>query len=116
MKRKTIRKHFDFICPHDCLMARGSALIVKTKPLKIPCDPRYGLVVSKRDFKLATERNHVKRLLRDWIAYNEDLMLNDFDYVFIANRNILSVNRETGRQEIKNLLNKISKKFQDNEK
>ena len=109
MKRKTIRKHMDFITPPDCLMARGSFFVIKTKPAKIPNDARYGLVVTKKSFKLATQRNHVKRLIRDWIAYNQDLMSPELDYIFILNPSVLDKNRENGRKEIQKAFEKILK-------
>lgn len=111
MKRKTIRNHKDFIVPDDCVMVRCVSCIVKTRPVKVPGDARYGIVVSKRIFKLATMRNRAKRLLRDWIAFNEDLMLPDLDYVFMANASVLEYDRETGRDEIKKAFKKIAKQY-----
>ena len=111
MKRKTIRNHKDFITPRDCAMARCAFCAIKTKPAKIQGDARYGIVVSKKFFKLATQRNRAKRLLRDWIAFNEDLMIADLDYVFIANESVLESNRDCGRVEIKKAFEKISKQY-----
>ena len=113
MKRKTIRNHRDFITSRDCLMARSSLFILKTKPAKIVNDARYGLVASKRSFKLATQRNRAKRLIRDWISYNEDLMSSNLDYIFILNTDILNSDRENGRNEVKQALKKILKLLQN---
>jgi ribonuclease P protein component len=109
MKRKTIRKHSDFITSRDCIILRCGFLILKLKPAKITGDARYGLVVSKKHFKLAIQRNRAKRLIRDWITYNENLMAPTMDYIFILNTNILQENRENGRQEVKKVFNKALK-------
>ncbi|MAZ76833.1 MAG: ribonuclease P protein component [Micavibrio sp.] len=52
---------------------------------------RFGLVVTKRLYKLAVDRNRVKRRLRE--AISEILpskALNNYDYVFIARRDTIS--------------------------
>jgi len=111
MKRKTIRKHLDFYRPHDCLTVRAVPCIIKAKPAKLLDDARYGIVVSKRGYFLSTKRNRAKRLLRDWIGFNEKLMEPELDYVFFANDNLDMFSRETGRQEIATALKKISKLY-----
>lgn len=118
MKRKTLRKHKDFIAPKNVLLARSGAFWVKALPTKTPDDARYGLVVSKKSFKLAVQRNRAKRLIRDWIAFNQDLMLPQLDYIFFMNIEILEYNREHGRDDVKHALKRISKlyKKQDNDK
>lgn len=108
MKRKTIRKYKDFITlPNDPSVA-NDYFVTKVKVAAKP-DARYGLVAPKKIFKLAVQRNRVKRLLRDWIAANEDLMLPDFDYIFIARESILDCSRDTGRANMAQALKKISK-------
>lgn len=111
MKRKTIRNHKDFIVPRDCISARSDLFLIKTKTAKIPGDARYGIVVSKHNFKSAVQRNRAKRLLRDWIAYNEDLMNQNLDYIFIVNNTILDVNRDLGRAKVKSAFEKITKQY-----
>ena len=108
MKRKTIRNHKDFFVPSDNPMANCSYFIVKSKDA-VKQDARYGIIASKRTFKLAVQRNRAKRLLRDWIAFNEDLMLPNKDYVFIARADILVCPREIGRKKLADALKKISK-------
>jgi len=108
MKRKTIRNHKDFIVSHDDPAVMCQCFVVKAKPMA-KTDARYGIVASKRTFKLAVQRNRAKRLLRDWIAANEDLMLPDMDYIFIAREAILDCTREIGREQMVGSLKKISK-------
>ena len=108
MKRKTIRNHKDFLTAPDDPVVPDFYFIVKAKPA-VKKDSRYGLVASKRTFKLATLRNRAKRLLRDWIAYNEHLMNPSMDYIFIARASILNCRRGAGRKKMAYALKKISK-------
>lgn len=108
MKRKTIRNHKDFLTAPDDPVVFNHFFITKAKPAARK-DSRYGIVVSKRTFKLAVHRNRAKRLLRDWIAYNEHLMLPNLDYIFIARMHIFDCNRSDGRKKLANALKKISK-------
>lgn len=108
MKRKTIRNHKDFIASRDDPAVSNSYFIVKAKPMA-KLDARYGVIAPKKTFKFAVQRNRAKRLLRDWIAYNEDLMLPDKDYIFIAREAILDCSREKGRKTVADSLKKISK-------
>ena len=108
MKRKTIRNHKDFLTTPDDKVVINHFFITKTKNM-VKKDARYGIIASKRTFKLAVHRNRAKRLLRDWVAFNEDLMLPNMDYIFIARAAILGCSREVGRRKMKNALKKISK-------
>ena len=108
MKRKTIRNHKDFLTTQQDPVVHNYFFITKTKPAARK-DSRYGIIAAKRTFKLAVHRNRAKRLLRDWIAYNEHLMLPNMDYIFIARSAILDVPREIGRKKMANALKKISK-------
>ena len=109
MKRKTILNHNDFITPPDCIIGRSEFFIIKTKLAKYPGDARYGIIASKRMFKLAVNRNRAKRILRDWIAYNEDLMLPMLDYIFIAHDRILGAQRDSGRLCMEKSLKRIAR-------
>ncbi len=112
MKRKTIRKHADFLTPKDGPnITLNNVVSVRIKTAKFENDARYGIIASKKLFRFAVQRNRAKRLLRDWIFHNEDLMLPQFDYVFIAGAEILTTNRENGREYIKRALTTISKKY-----
>lgn len=106
MQRKTIRKHHDFLTKPSDLTATCHCISIKTKKM-VKKDARYGLVAPKRVFKTAVERNRAKRLMRDWIAYNENMMLPDLDYIFIAHISILDCPREIGRKKLYSALKKI---------
>ena len=107
MKRKTIRNHRDFLTAPEDIGVRAPYFFVKTKPAKYPLDPRYGIIVSKRTLKPAVDRNRAKRLLCDWIYFNEEYMLSDLDYIFIITRNILGATREEGRDAMNRALKRI---------
>jgi len=74
------------------------------RPARIADDPQYGLTVTKRTFKHAVDRNRAKRLMRDWLRFNERMMRPDCDYVFIIRRGILGASRTDGRTALKKAL------------
>lgn len=98
--RNTIKTHNDFITPRDFPYSVMNWFSVHTKLAKYPEDPRYGLIVTKRSFRHAVERNRAKRLLRDWIRFAEKYMCPDLDYTFSARAALLNddVTREMGRK------------------
>lgn len=116
MKRKTIRNHKDFFTTRDGPGIANSCCVIKIKPAKIPDDARYGIIATKRLFKLAVTRNRAKRIARDWIAFNEDLMMDSMDYIFILREPILNCNRDLGRQKMAHSLEKLSKIYSDDAK
>ena len=115
MKHKTIRNHKDFLTGPQDIKVRSVCFYVKTKKSHIPDESRYGIVVTKRRFKKATERNRAKRVMRDWIAYSEDLFLPNIDYIFIPNDEILDYNREQGRKDTIKALKRIKKAYLEKE-
>lgn len=109
--RNTIKAHKDFIMSDFNPICKTDLFLVRAKDARFIGDARYGLVATKRTFKLAVHRNRAKRLLRDWIAFNESLMLDTCDYVFIARHNILEANRENGRKTMAFALKQIEKQY-----
>ena len=109
MKRDTIKKHEDFIAGENDLCARCAFFLIRAKIAKYPTDARYGLTVTKRTFKHAVDRNRAKRLLRDWIAHNEKMLRNDWDYIFIAKQAILNAGRSSGREAMRKALHYLKK-------
>ncbi len=104
MIRDTIKKHSDFIAGENDPTARCAYFLVRAKTAKYPDDARYGLVVTKKTFKHATDRNRAKRLIRDWIAYNEKMLRDDLDYIFVIRHAILDADRESGRTAMRKAL------------
>ena len=108
MKRKTIRNHKDFFTSPDDPVYVNRVFIAKSKPA-VKKDARYGIIAAKRTFKLAVQRNRAKRLLRDWIRFNEKYLRPDMDYVFIARRDILDATRDDGRAAMARALTYLNK-------
>lgn len=115
MKRDTIKNHSDFVAGDNDPVAKNAFFLVRAKPTKFPDDARYGIIVTKKTFKFAVQRNRAKRLIRDWIAFNEDMMLPQWDYVFVTRRAILDADRTTGRVAMKKALHFLKKQI-NNEK
>ena len=90
-------------------VARSAYFYVRMKPCVLPENARYGLVATKKTFKFAVQRNRAKRLLRDWIRFNEKLLRDDMDYVFVARRSILDASRDDGRMAMARALTYLDK-------
>ena len=115
MKRDTIKNHSDFAAGANDPTARCAYFLVRAKKTLFPNDARYGLIVTKKTFKHAVDRNRAKRLMRDWIEFNEDMLREDWDYVFVARRAILEATRLDGRVAMKKALNYLRKQNIDAE-
>ena len=113
--RDTIKNHKDFLMTDDNPVAKSSFFYVRMKPCVISGNARYGVVATKKTFKLATERNRAKRLLRDWLRFNEDYMLPDMDYVVIARHAILLATRDDGRCAMARALKNLNKNQKSND-
>ena len=109
MIRDTIKNHSDFIAGENDPTARSAFFLVRAKPAKYPDDARFGLIVTKKTFKHAVDRNRAKRLIRDWIAYNEKMMRDDWDYIFVIRRDILNADRDSGREAMRKALHYLCK-------
>ena len=107
--RDTIKNHKDFLMTDENPTARSAFFYVRMKPCVTPNDARYGLVATKKTFKFAVERNRAKRLLRDWVRFNEKYLRDDMDYVFVARRPILDAAREDGRGAMARALSYLKK-------
>lgn len=113
--RDTIKKHSDFLMTEENPTARSAFFFIRMKPCTIPNKPRYGLVATKKTFKLAVHRNRAKRLMRDWVRFNEKRLRGDMDYVFIARRPILDAAREDGRAAMARALTYLKKNPKPND-
>ena len=51
--RNTIKKHDDFLVGPDDFNARCAMFFVRARPARFGDDARYGLIVTKKTFKLA---------------------------------------------------------------
>ncbi|MDR1337431.1 MAG: ribonuclease P protein component [Rickettsiales bacterium] len=106
--RNTIKKHKDFATDDSAPIVIGRYFIAKARPTIFPNDARYGLIATKRTFKLAVDRNRAKRLLRVWIHKNEPMMRPDTDYIFIARRLILDATKPAGVKKMAKALKELA--------
>ena len=109
MKRDTIKNHNDFAVGTDDPVAKSAYFLVRAKRAKIPDEPRYGIIVTKKSFKRAVDRNRAKRMLRDWIAFCEHMMRPEWDYIFVIRRAVFEADRTTGRTAMKKALHYLRK-------
>ncbi len=109
MIRDTIKNHADFAMGENDPVAKSAYFLVRAKRAKLPDDARYGMIVTKKTFKHAVDRNRAKRMLRDWIAHCEHMMCPEWDYVFIIRRAIIEADRTSGRDAMKKALNYLRK-------
>lgn len=80
------------------------------KRAKIFC--RFGLVVSKKASKLATERNLIKRRFRScFYALNNALKKQQIDYIFIAKSATINLQYSKINQDMQYALSKINKQL-----
>ena len=113
MKRDTIKRHEDFAAGENDPTARCGYFLVRCKDAKYPNDARYGLNVTKKTFKHAVDRNRAKRMLRDWIEHNEKMLCLNWDYIFVARRDILNADRQSGWIAMKKALHYLRKQNTD---
>lgn len=109
--RDTIKKHSDFIMAPDDPSARSDFFVVRACKTHFSDGARVGFTATKHTFKLAVDRNRAKRLMRDWVRFCEDLMVPEFDYIFIARAPILTATRDDGRAAMARALIHILKKY-----
>jgi len=109
--RDTIKNHEDFHTADTDPAARSDYFFVRAKPARFPDNPRVGFVATKRTLRLAVQRNRAKRLLRDWVRFCDDLLVSEFDYIFIARPSIITVDRETGRAAMTKALRYILRRY-----
>ena len=101
--KNTIKSHknFDFR-ENDGVVS--SSFFIKWRPMKFE-KPEYGLVVTKKNFPAAHDRNYAKRRLREWIRANK--LPDDRDVIFIARKSILETDHDFGIKQVKRALKEI---------
>lgn len=126
MKVLTIKRRADFVDiqqNYDKKFVSGCLVLLckktKEKYTKITAKHRvkdfvrFGYTVTKKIDKRAVTRNRIKRLLRtinaELIKNYNDLYINNYDYEFIAKKNILEYNYNGLKKEIKFSLENIKK-------
>jgi len=109
MLKKTNRllKNTDFAR----IIGRGRAMASENILLKYvktdSSQSRFGFVISAKVSKKATERNLLKRRMREIIRCNIGAASGGYDFVFIARKSALDLNFNELKEEIIRLLGKI---------
>jgi len=101
--KNTIKAHKNFMF-RDSEMLPMPAFFTKFRP-KLFATGQYGLVVSKRVFRLAVVRNRAKRLLRAWIYRSK--LPKDFDVIFIARPKIFETKLSDGVGQMRKVLKQV---------
>lgn len=73
-------------------------------------DSRLGIIVAKKNVKLAAQRNRVKRIVRDYFRHHP--LAEPMDLVFLARRGVA----ERTNQDLCNDLSKIWRKLDQQQK
>lgn len=71
--------------------------------------PRLGLVIAKKNLKLAVQRNRIKRLVREYLRLHK-AELPALDYVFLARRGLDQLDNEAFSRQLHQQFLRISKK------
>ncbi|WP_067498640.1 ribonuclease P protein component [Candidatus Gullanella endobia] len=74
--------------------------------------PRIGLTVSKKNVKLAHERNRIKRLTRESFRLHQH-DLSAMDFIVIAKKNTASLDNHVLTKELEKLWRRYYRQFQD---
>lgn len=70
-------------------------------------EKKFAFVAPVKCFKKATERNRVKRILREIIREKTDKIVNGVNVIFIAKEDFLNHNFEEIEKEVNKSLNKF---------
>ncbi|NVJ51738.1 MAG: ribonuclease P protein component [Gammaproteobacteria bacterium] len=68
--------------------------------------PRLGLAIAKKQVKLASDRNTIKRLIREYFRLNRHDLPN-VDMVFLVRRDINSLNNDKIRSALKHVWKQV---------
>ena len=90
--------------------ASNQHLLVLSKPNQKP-QPRLGLVIAKKNVRLAVQRNRIKRILRESFRLNQH-QLPCLDFVVLARRNLDSLDNqqlhELFHKQWQKIINKVN--------
>ena len=110
-KNKRLRKRVEFTAVRGkCLNISGGRLRLLAKSNALS-SPRLGLVVAKKYVKLATQRNRIKRLIRESFRQRSS-NLPCVDIVLLVRESIHAVNNEEFYQCLENLWQQLLKQIE----
>lgn len=77
--------------------------------------PRLGLVIAKKNVKLAVQRNRIKRIIRESFRKHQQ-QLPDADIIILARRGLGDKTNTELHQEFENIWRRLNKKFKQIDK
>ena len=111
LKGARLRKHADYLRAYAAARKRQSTSMswflapqaVVVPDATVPLAPRVGVTVGKALGK-ATERNRIKRRMREALRRHVDLLPEGFDLIFHPRRNLLTMDFKQLEAEIVRIL------------
>lgn len=93
-----------FDSPTHKISARQVLLLARANDLE---HPRLGLVIGKKNVKLAVQRNRIKRLLRESFRHHQDMLIG-WDVVVIARRGLDELENDELHRRFKKLWHRLT--------
>ncbi|WP_198683904.1 ribonuclease P protein component [Aliidiomarina celeris] len=100
--------HFQFVFNQPPVKAVSQHLTLLAKPNQCS-HPRLGVTVSKRNARLAVQRNQIKRIIRETYRLQQH-KLAGFDIIVIAKLGVTELDNEALRELCNYLWRKLSKR------
>jgi len=69
--------------------------------------PRLGLAISKKNIKLAVQRNRIKRIIREFFRINIIVNNVGIDFVVMAKKNLSNIDNSSLKISLNNNFNKL---------
>ena len=103
-------KDFSRVFDHVSVKTNHRGLLLLASPNSLNC-PRIGFVFSKRNIKLASNRNRTKRIIREQFRQSQHL-LPPLDIVVIARRPIANMDNSAIHLLMKRLLPELKRQYE----
>jgi len=98
---------FTLVFTHNNYKAANAVLLLLAKENNTNL-ARLGLVIAKKNVKLAVQRNRIKRQLREYFRLQQE-QIKGLDLVFVGRKGLDNLNNQQLRLQIASLLDKIKR-------
>ncbi|MCB8890631.1 ribonuclease P protein component [Vreelandella malpeensis] len=98
---------FSYVFEQADLKVHGKGMMALAR-LSTRGHPRVGLVVSKKNVKLAVDRNRFKRLVRESVRLRQH-RLPSMDIVILAKRGVQDIDNETLARQLHGMWKRLSR-------
>ena len=102
-------RDFSSVFEDASVKAPHSQLLLLARPNNLP-NPRLGLVIAKKNVRLASQRNRIKRVLREQFRQHQPDLCG-LDIIALARRGIDQLHQPQLNHLVIRQLNKLSRKF-----